>query len=65
MFGVVPKVGLCGFPFEFFEFRGQFREVKDTSGILECERRFYPYVDECPLAYFFSFIIRGEEPLER
>ncbi len=50
MFGVVPEVGLGNFPFQFFEFGGQFWEVKDTSGIPECGCLFFPYVDECLLA---------------
>jgi len=51
LFGIVPKVRLRGFPFQFFQLGSQFRAVKDTSEIPVCDRRFFPCAGECLLTY--------------
>jgi len=38
MAGIIPKFWLGGFLLDFFEFRCQAREVKDTSENLRCGR---------------------------
>jgi hypothetical protein len=45
LLAVLPKVRLGGFLLDFFKLGSQVREVKDTSGIPECVRRFFPFDD--------------------